>query len=96
MRAPSDPRFGDDWAGAVCAQVGPVEAERMFFPTGPNQGDRGVAMCFTCALREPCLDLALREETGLTPYGRFGIRGGLTAPQRAQLDKYNEQRRYAA
>ena len=92
----TSPRHSDDWAGAVCAQVGPVEAERMFFPTGPNQGDRGVAMCFTCALREPCLDLALREETGLTPYDRFGIRGGLTAPQRAQLDKYNEQRRYAA
>lgn len=92
MRAPSDPRFGDDWAGAVCAQVGSVEAERMFFPTGPHQGDRAVRMCFTCPLREPCLDLALREEAGLTPYDRFGIRGGLTAPQRAQLDKYNERR----
>lgn len=91
----SDPRFGDDWAGAVCAQVGPVEAERMFFPTGPHQGDRGIAMCFTCPLREPCLDLALQEERGLTPYGRFGIRGGLTAPQRAQLDNYNKQKEAA-
>lgn len=91
----SDPRFGDDWAGAVCAQVGSVEAERMFFPTGPRQGDRGIAMCFTCPLREPCLDLALREERSLTHNDRFGIRGGLTATQRAQLDKYNEQKEAA-
>lgn len=92
----TSPRYGSDWEGAVCAQVGSVEAERMFFPTGPHQGERGVAMCFTCPLREPCLDLALREEHGLTPCDRFGIRGGLTAPQRAQLDKYNEQKGMAA
>ncbi|MGO2818945.1 MAG: WhiB family transcriptional regulator [Brevibacterium aurantiacum] len=76
----TSPRHSDDWAGAVCAQVGSVEAERMFFPTGPHQGDRGVAMCFTCALREPCLDLALREETGQAPYGRFGIHAGHASP----------------
>ena len=40
-------------------------------------------------------DLALREERSLTHNDRFGIRGGLTAPQRAQLDKYNEQREAA-
>ena len=68
----------------------------MFFPTGPRQGDRGVAMCFTCPLREPCLGPgATRRNADSPTYDRFGIRGGLTAPQRAQLDKYNEQKEAA-
>lgn len=81
----------------MCAQVGSVEAERMFFPAGPRQGDLAREMCQACPLRRPCLEAAIVEEAGLLPYDRYGIRGGLTAPQRAELEQYRTfQRRRRA
>lgn len=78
-------RYSDDWSGAVCAQVG-AEAEVLFFPLGPGPGDAAKAMCRVCPMAHPCLTLAMDEERGMPRNDRFGIRGGLTAQERHQLD----------
>lgn len=41
-----------------------------------------VGICVACPVRSHCLDAALAEEGGLGPAARYGIRGGLTGPQR--------------
>lgn len=41
-----------------------------------------VGICVACPVRSHCLDDALAEEGGLGPKARYGIRGGLTGPQR--------------
>lgn len=77
-------RYSDDWAGATCTQIGAIEADRIFF--GSANVALGVAMCFECPLRAICATRSLEEERGKPAPERFGIRGGLTAAQRAQLD----------
>ena len=42
-----------------------------------------LGICATCPVATQCLEAAMREETALS--GRWGIRGGLTAYQRADL-----------
>ena len=79
-------RYSDDWEGATCAQLGTVVADSLFFPTTPDQGAQAVTLCFECPLRAICLTRSLEEERGKPATERFGIRGGLTAGQRATLD----------
>jgi hypothetical protein len=43
------------------------------------------AVCRSCPVRSECLDAALVEEAELGPLEAHGVRGGLTAPQRAGL-----------
>jgi hypothetical protein len=44
------------------------------------------AMCATCRFAGPCLVEALQEEaTAVAAAERFGVRGGLTGPERHQL-----------
>lgn len=85
----TSPRYGEDWEGATCTQVGPVVADDMFFATGPDRDAltaQAIALCFECPLRARCVITALDEERGRPAYERFGIRGGLTAKQRIELD----------
>ena len=42
-----------------------------------------LSICATCPVVAQCLEAAMREETAVS--GRWGIRGGLTAYQRADL-----------
>ena len=86
MPAPSEGRYGEDWEGAICAQIGAEVADSMFFPLGPDQGAMAMKLCWDCPLRARCLSTALEEERGASKYERFGIRGGLTARQRVELD----------
>ncbi|MDN5688546.1 MAG: WhiB family transcriptional regulator [Brachybacterium sp.] len=79
-------RYGDDWEGAVCAQIGAEVADSMFFPLGPDQGAMAVKLCWDCPIRARCLTVALEEERGTPARDRFGIRGGLSGHQRADLD----------
>lgn len=81
---PSD-RYSEDWSGAVCAQVG-AEAEVLFFPLGHGSGGAAKAMCRVCPMARQCLALAMAEERGQSRNYRYGIRGGLTAKDRHQLD----------
>ncbi len=43
------------------------------------------AVCASCSVAGRCLVEALAEEAGWWPPDRHYIRGGLTAPQRAEL-----------
>lgn len=71
----------EDWAGAVCAQIGVDVADELFFGTDATQA---VALCQDCPLREACARLALDAEGDDSVYRRHGIFGGLTPEQRAQ------------
>ena len=82
----SDPRYSADWDGAICAQLGGNAADPIFFPGGPDQAKQAVAMCWECPMKAVCLVSALDEERGTPVHERFGIRGGLTARQRVDLD----------
>lgn len=44
-----------------------------------------VAICTPCPVRAACLDAAMAEEADAGACYRAGIRGGLTAAQRAEL-----------
>ncbi|MBB3752442.1 hypothetical protein FHT44_004954 [Mycolicibacterium sp. BK634] len=64
----------------ACAELTQEESE-VFFP--PPEGGSGwkkaVAICDTCEIREKCLEWGLQRES---KGDRYGIFGGLTAPQR--------------
>ena len=46
-----------------------------------------LAACRTCPVRQQCLDLAMRAEGTASAAYRFGIYGGLTTEERADLAK---------
>ncbi|QFG14318.1 WhiB family transcription factor [Mycobacterium phage Tourach] len=57
-----------------------------FFPTEKGSTEPAKRICNTsCAVREECLDAAMREEYGLCANMRFGVRGGLGAKGRYLL-----------
>lgn len=87
MKAPSD-RYGDDWEGAVCAQVGAVVADEMFFATARDRVAEAISLCWAFPLRAICATRSLEEEATTPVDMRFGIRGGLTPEQRAQLQPH--------
>lgn len=64
-----------------------VEVFDETFDSGGSRGIRAAftlatSVCGSCPVREACLDDALITESGAS---RFGVRGGLSASQRAQL-----------
>ncbi|MCD1287304.1 MULTISPECIES: WhiB family transcriptional regulator [unclassified Brevibacterium] len=81
----SDDRYGEDWEGAICAQVGAEVADGMFFATDRTRVAQAVALCWECPLRAICARTSLEEEAQTPVDMRFGIRGGLTPEQRARL-----------
>lgn len=81
----SDDRYGGDWEGAVCAQIGAVVADEMFFATARDQVAQAIALCWECPLRAMCARTALEEEATTPVDMRFGVRGGLTSEQRSEL-----------
>jgi hypothetical protein len=65
-----------------------TEDPDLFFPLGTEghwalQIEQAKNLCRRCPVAETCLTEALREEGGR--YDRYGIRGGLTAPERRNL-----------
>jgi len=50
-----------------------------FYPPTDQDGDEAKAICFTCSVREQCLEFAL------TAGERFGIWGGMTPQERRYL-----------
>ena len=42
-------------------------------------------ICWTCPVRQSCLDAAMAEEDGTPGKFRWTIRGGYTGPERARL-----------
>ena len=50
-----------------------------FYPPTDQEGDEAKAICFTCPVREQCLEFALAVGE------RFGIWGGMTAQERRYL-----------
>lgn len=74
-----------DWqTSAACAAADP----EAWFPDHNMTADnlRALDICRqTCPVRQECLDAAMDEERGLGRASRFGIRGGLTHIQRAEL-----------
>lgn len=84
-----------DWADdAVCAQTDP---EAFFAPFEGRGGSRhskdvrqAVALCHECPVRKECLREAMAEES--VDYLRFGIRGGLTPTERAELAQARRKR----
>jgi Transcription factor WhiB len=55
-------------------------------PDGLDQIDpEAQRICEGCPVRDECLDFAMTAEAGLAASGRYGIAGGLTRRQRAEL-----------
>lgn len=78
-------RYGEDWEGGICTQIGALEADQIFFSKDPKQKAFGISLCWACPLRAICAKKSLEEEAQTPTEMRFGIRGGLTPEQRAQL-----------
>lgn len=84
MTDPSDERW---WHQAACKG----KPDHLFDSGGPGRLSRnheGLAICRACPVREQCLQDALA--TGDT----YGIRGGLTGPQRIDLLARRRRARY--
>ena len=73
-------------AGAKCRSI-PVE---LFFPLVEQESDDAKAVCWSCTVREPCLEFAI--EAG----ERFGVWGGLTPQERRSLVSKRRARARAA
>ena len=56
--------------------------ERIFFPPAGKTANHARQFCAACPVRAECLRDALKAELGER---RFGIYGGLMAPERAEL-----------
>lgn len=55
------------------------------------------AVCDSCPIKADCLDDSMRREGGIGKDYRFGVRGGLTGPQRHyQYTKQQTEARRAA
>ena len=66
---------------AVCAD--PDIDPDLFFPERGKNATKAKAICTTCPARQACLDAAMAEEADIG--WRYGIRGGLSANERARL-----------
>ncbi|MET9923444.1 MULTISPECIES: WhiB family transcriptional regulator [unclassified Streptomyces] len=67
----------------ICAQVDPG----LFFPRpGDHASSRAAkTICFDCPVQRACLTEALALEGGADKTHRYGIRGGTTPRERANL-----------
>lgn len=71
-----------DWIKqASCADI--LDPE-IFYPGRNETSSLAKKFCAQCPVQQLCLDAAMGEEEGLTLSRRFGIRGGLTAAERAR------------
>lgn len=79
----SDADRSVDWTQAACRGEDP----QLWFPErgGGDQYRDARAVCETCPIRERCLDYAMRREHGLHRANRFGMYGGLTPEERAEM-----------
>lgn len=72
----------DDWRdNALCAQVDP----ELFFPTPGATAALPKSICEKCDVRTECLDAALTEESQSGDMVPHGVRGGLSAMERAMI-----------
>lgn len=62
-----------------------VESPDLFFPTGWADTVEAVLLCRRCPLRTACLDEALKYEGYVSAAYRFGVWGGMSPQQRADL-----------
>lgn len=70
------------WAqDALCAQTDP----EIFFPDQGESIREAVRICSQCPVRQECFDAAMEEESARSGYGRYGIRGGVTARERSRI-----------
>ena len=83
-----------DWAtDALCAQVAALTTLFDMWYTDPEGAGTGMEMrtairiCGDCPVQTQCLHAAMRLEQGMGLKSRFGIWGGLTPTQRANLDR---------
>ncbi|MFD9124915.1 WhiB family transcriptional regulator [Kitasatospora sp. NPDC059571] len=89
---PGDPEWRDR---ALCRAAKDPD---LFFP-GTGGGPNGEAVrnarawCNRCSVWAACLDDAMHQEGSRGPGYRYGIRGGLTAKERA--DEYKRRKRTA-
>jgi len=70
----TDPAF-DQWEGAPCRQTDP----EIFFPEQGVDSYKAKAICWSCDLRQKCLDVALADPS------LHGIWGGKTGKQRKAI-----------
>lgn len=78
------------------------EDPELFFPHSYSGGSSeqqiaaAQAVCASCPVRRQCLTDAIRREGAARPNCRYGIYGGLTGPQRANLWRSQQRRKQAA
>lgn len=78
----------DDWRlNALCATDQFAGRRDLWFPTPGDERTIAEArsVCAECLVRQACLVEALREEGGVHPDRRHGIRAGMTGYQRRSL-----------
>ncbi|WP_346764989.1 WhiB family transcriptional regulator [Streptomyces sp. A1277] len=75
----------------ICAQTYPD----LFFPEKGEAGKTRAAkgICFVCPVRRACLEEALAEEGTVAASHRYGVLGGCSPRERADIAK---QQRYRA
>lgn len=80
----------DVFANATCKDT----ATETFFPPTKATYAEARPLCAACPLatKQTCLDLAMRAEDGSGPSGRYGMFGGLTPTERADLARERDSR----
>jgi WhiB family redox-sensing transcriptional regulator len=75
---PREPDVAESWQErALCAQTDP----EAFFPEKGGSTKDAKRMCFSCDVRQDCLDFALDTDE------RFGVWGGLSERERRRLKR---------
>lgn len=81
----------DPWHVQAACRSHP-QADEVFFPTH-TQGrgarracEAALILCYSCLVRDQCLEDALTREKGLPTSRRFGVYGATTPQQRSDLD----------
>lgn len=80
----------DVFADAACKEA---DTETFFPPTKATYAEAR-RLCAACPLatKQTCLGLAMQAEDGSGPSGRYGMFGGLTPTERAELAKAVDSR----
>jgi len=61
------------------------DRDEIFYPRKGESYDRARSLCRRCPVRDACLALAMDAEGGVNAPSRFGMFGGLSPVQRAEL-----------
>lgn len=80
----------DVFAEAACREA----STEVFFPPTKSTYAEARPLCAACPLatKQTCLDLAMRAEAGSGASGRYGMFGGLTPAERADLAREVDNR----